>query len=332
MLAVWLGLLHGLADACAGYGLGWILRHETAIATWILLYNGLGFGYQPMVGWLSDRWRIDRQILAGSVWALGVGLLVLPQSTLTGVVLLGLGSASFHVGAGAIVSRLPAVNRAAGCFTAPGVVGLALGGWLGWLSVSWVAIAIAVGLLLASGIGLRWSLPVRRFATEKPSLSSSEQERALALVLTATAVSSFVWTSGQLLYQQDWVTLIYLAIAAAFAKTVGGWVAQRWGWAITLGGAVIGAAVLIALHSVYAPGIWLGVALLQVTVPYFLTQAWALLPRSPSFATGLSLGLAIVLGGIPAMLGLSVLIQQPLWAIALMMIVIGSLMVPSMAR
>lgn len=331
MLALWLGLLHGLADACAGYGLGWILRHETAIVTWILLYNGLGFGYQPMVGWLSDRWRMDRWVLVASVWSLGLGLLVLPQSTLLGVVLLGLGSASFHVGAGAIVSRLPAVNRAAGCFTAPGVVGLAIGGWLGWHTVPQVAIAIAIGLLLAGGVSLWCPMPVL-MPIIRPFLSETERERALAFILAATAMSSFVWTSGQLLYQQDWGTLMHLAIAAAVAKTLGGWAAQRWGWSITLGVAIAFAVMLTAMHPFYTPGLWLGVALLQVSVPYFLTQTWALLPRSPSLATGLSLGLALVLGGIPAMLGLSAWVPQSLSAIALGVMLFSRLTSPSMVR
>src|SRR5512138_2391302 len=132
-----LGLAHGAADGAAGMLLGSLPRGMALgqVALLVLLYNALAFGAQPLVGLAADRAGRPRAALLAGLLAglllLGAALLAFEAQPRLAVALAGLGSAAFHVGGGAL-ALCATRGRAAGpgLFAAPGVAGLALGGWL----------------------------------------------------------------------------------------------------------------------------------------------------------------------------------------------------------
>src|SRR5947208_3351510 len=78
------------------------------------------------------------------------------------VILSGVASAFCHVAGGAIALQLPRVERALGWLSAPGVIGLTLGGWLGSTQgelAPWVALLPMALLGGCLALRDRWPQP-----------------------------------------------------------------------------------------------------------------------------------------------------------------------------
>jgi FSR family fosmidomycin resistance protein-like MFS transporter len=105
--------------------------------------------------------------------------------------------------------------------------------------------------------------------------------------------------------------LLLMAVAAAAGKILGGALADRIGWRRWVVGALLLAAPLLALGARSLPLLLLGVALLQSATPVGLALSAQLLPHRPATAAGLALGLAIAIGGFPALGGLGPAVAAP---------------------
>jgi MFS transporter, FSR family, fosmidomycin resistance protein len=129
---VLLSLAHGIADAAAGLLIIRLAMSPSITAgLTIFTYQLLAFGTQPIVGLIIDRHHRARSGVILSLLATAVGLLCRSISPSLTILLAGLGSAAFHVSAGSIVAVTAKKSIVPfGWFTAPGVVGLALGGTL----------------------------------------------------------------------------------------------------------------------------------------------------------------------------------------------------------
>jgi FSR family fosmidomycin resistance protein-like MFS transporter len=304
---LWLGLAHGVADGAAGWLLGQCLLHQppATAASGILLYNALGFGGQALVGPLVDRYHCPRATTLAALVLLTLALVI--PSPLPALALAGLGSACFHPGAGAIATRLATGRTTAlGIFTAPGILGLTFGTGAG--VANWpLALPIGIALLtLALGIGL--SSPATRAKNSPPTRIAQEdaqgvtaslrswQEGMLVLLLGAIAVRSALWLILQIVHQQAMGALITLGIAAALGKWLGGYGRDRLGSRRWLLGALVGAA--LCLPWPHLPLQALGVALLQSTVPLAWQAVIQCLPQQRATAAGLTLGLAVAIGGL----------------------------------
>jgi hypothetical protein len=124
----------------------------------------------------------------------------------------------------------------------------------------------------------------------------SWQEGMLVLLLGAIAVRSALWLILQIVHQQAMGALITLGIAAALGKWLGGYGRDRLGSRRWLLGALIGAA--LCLPWPYLPLQAVGVALLQSTVPLAWQAVIQCLPQQRATAAGLTLGLAVAIGGL----------------------------------
>ncbi|MBW4521329.1 MAG: hypothetical protein KME16_16725 [Scytolyngbya sp. HA4215-MV1] len=324
-----MGLSHGVADAAAGFLLG-ILPHQTSwqqTSLLILLYNLLAFGHQPIAGIVTDRWQCPR----AAVWV-GLGCLVLavllsqyqPQGA---IMLAGIGSAAFHVGGGALATlSTPHQTLGAGLFTAPGVVGLAIGGALGIANDSAQGTLILL-LLSCSGALLACKLPTISYSCEidhpkafqfpaknqnpKSQIQNLEfvdRDWLLLVLLSAIALNSVVWTGFQFLLLGKTSVLVAVAIAAAIGKLGGSILAEWWGWRRWSISALILAIPLLVLGESHLVTLLPGVALLQSTVPVTLTATVCLMPHQPATASSLALGLAIIVSGILVLGGVSVML------------------------
>jgi FSR family fosmidomycin resistance protein-like MFS transporter len=239
------------------------------------------------------------------------GLLVSPLNAPAAVTLAGLGSGCFHVGGGALAlcaTRGRAVGP--GLFAAPGVVGLALGGYLAISGAAspwpWLALLIAVGAAIAA-LG-QPALPYTG-GTDEPAFE--RHDLIMIALLVGIALRSLVWTTLQYVLEARLDVLLVLALAAAVGKVLGGLLADRFGWRrwtlLALGSAA--ATLTAGADNLYV--LMLGVALLQSATPGALAATLRLLPRQPATAAGLGLGLAIAAGGLPLMVGWGGALRSP---------------------
>ncbi len=310
-----MGICHGIADATAGFLLGSLVNTTSLEQTsWlIIIYNILGFGYQPVAGMYTDKFQCPRQATLLGLLSLLASLVVVGWQPQLAVALAGIGSAAFHVGGGSLaLSATPNRTTGQGIFAAPGVVGLAVGGALGLEGYSFtMPLILFLGVMIALVTVIK--LPrLAKIEVDKPELPMSEEYDWVMLVLiTAIALISTVWTSFQFLLQAHLIFLIALAIAAAIAKILGGIIAEYWGWQAWIVTS-LSLAILLLLWGQENPlTLLISLGLLQSTVPITIAATGRMMPNQPATAAGFALGLAILIGGIPVVAGLNIVSENP---------------------
>lgn len=305
LLPTTLGLAHGVADGAAGLLLGRLPRTFSLgeVAVLVLLYNVLAFGCQPVVGLLTDHLRRPRLVALGGLGLLAAGLLVSPLWPVAAVALIGLGSASFHVAGGAL-ALCATRGRAtgAGLFAAPGVIGLALGGYLAIATAAPLWPFLVLLALLAAAVAALGA-PALPYAEVSSEPAFERHDLIMLVLLAGIALRSLVWTTLQYVFAARVDLLVMLALAATLGKVLGGVLADRFGWQRWTLLALGGAAALLTAGQGSLPLTLLGVGLLQSATPAALAATLRLMPRQPATAAGLGLGLAIAAGGLPLMLG-----------------------------
>lgn len=295
---------HGFGDFNAGVLLAALGQRTGAdLVTLYLLYNVLAFAGQPLAGVLCDR-------LGGMRWWFGLGgllsagsLLVAEGNPVMAVVCAGVASAFYHSAGGALAWELGGRRTlAAALFSAPGVVGLAVG--LG------VGSGLDYGQRLIGGGGLVVSLAmlavVLRGAEQGEKSSDTVHRRGFGLmgsavgwlIVIAIAARSFAWSAGQqAIFPVDYA--VGLAVAAAIGKAMAGVLADR-----------VGAGKIAVLALAVAAGFMVGgkadarwffpaVVALQAATGPMMTLIFNEWPRYPALASGLAQGLAIALGAVP---------------------------------
>lgn len=266
-----------------------------------LLYNALAFACQPLVGWLIDEDAMPGGGLGLALGSLATGFVLCALGQPLGLVPAACGSALFHAGAGALAGR--GGPRAASSFTAPGVLGLALGTAAGlWgLPASWGLMPLAALLLVCARVFAAGELPLGRSC----ALPSASLPGVLMLILlTAMAMRSLVWDGCQLLLQARPEAILLLGTGAAAGKLAGGPLAERWGWRRTASLSLLLAIPALVAGSRSLALLTLGAAALQLSTPITLCLAVRLMASRPATAAGLALGLSLALGGLPLLLGL----------------------------
>ena len=218
----------------------------------------------------------------------------------------GAGSAAFHVGAGALTLRAcGGRSDAAGLFAAPGVIGLAIGGALA-VSGHYLYAPFFVSLLAFAFLIQAWPIPPRETSVSKPTKEPIFESHDWIMIglLTAVALRSLLWTSFQFASAGQITALIALGVAAGIGKIIGGFAAERLGYRRwTLLSLLVGAP-LLAFAGKKLALLLPGVALLQSSTPCSIAAMARLLPTRPATATGLVLGLAVALGGLPTLLAI----------------------------
>lgn len=312
-------LLLGLAHACADAATGWLLFSEQPLAQALLLfvlYNGLAFVLQPALGAWLDRKQHYLQAVVGSLLLLALALLLKHHLPLWVVVLVAaLASACFHAAAGAIALSGAAVLRQTAVFTAPGVLGLALG-TAAALGHWQLQPGLSLGLALLS-LGLLKCYPLNSPGkskvpgpqtepkwSEQPALLPQDLRDLLLLAVVLTiALRSFLWSAYQQVLAGKVEMLLLLGLGACCGKLLGGLLAHIWGPRVIVW-STVGLALPCLLWGSQQPLLlFFGVGALQMSVPYSLSLLARLLPEHRATAAGLGLGFALALGGLPFFLG-----------------------------
>ncbi|MCL2783804.1 MAG: hypothetical protein FWD80_07565, partial [Propionibacteriaceae bacterium] len=168
-------VVHGVGEFLTALTLFSLFTIGHATGGEIVIYSVLAFGCPSLIALLAYGRRLGKQTegrigLTGTV-LMAAGILAAPLSW-AAVVLLGVGSATFHIAAGTATLKMPNRGTAVGVFESTGAVGLALGGVLGadvWhtMAVSYWSYVAAAVLIVGGFVVLIWGT-----AHELPGLSA----------------------------------------------------------------------------------------------------------------------------------------------------------------
>jgi MFS transporter, FSR family, fosmidomycin resistance protein len=310
ILALLLGLAHGVSDAAAGLLIVQASTLDTQNAlVMVLLYNGLAFGLQPIAGWILDRLGAAQRGAALGLVCTSLGLALGWFDLRLGLLFAGVGSSFFHAGGGGTAIRItPGKASAPGVFSAFGVLGLVIGAQLAF-NFSLPTMGI-MALILVTFAVILWLFKgnISTDTTEKTSSFPSLEMLALIIVLVAAVgLRSLVWTGLSAQVEGYTRAALWLALAAATGKLLGGFAADRLGWLrYALAALMVSLALLITSWGSWPENVTLvflaGVLLLQSVTPLSLALIGRLMPRWPALAASLVLGTGLVAGGLPLML------------------------------
>jgi FSR family fosmidomycin resistance protein-like MFS transporter len=293
---------HCLVDAaCAALVFGLVWQHQLAARDYFLLaiaYNVVAFALQPLCGLVCDKVKNSPAIAACGIFLTGLSIILSPLNPVVAVCCAGLGNGFFHVAGGA-VSLQVAPRRAAFCglFVAPGALGIALGAFLG--SNGPVAEWPFAGLLaLAAAAVMLTRAPEARVDAQPKSLDVKWPVLVGTLLLFSVLVRSLAGFGAGAPWKDDKLVLFLIVCAAFAGKGLGGIIADRFGWVAASTAALLASAPLLAFGSFHPAIVIAGMFLLQTTMPVTLAALYALLPRKPSFAFGLTC-LALIMGAAP---------------------------------
>lgn len=297
------GLLHGLNDFTAGFMLANYTFHHNYSKSFLLIvvYSIIGFGGQLPVGfWVDYKKQIKPFAIASLVLLpLAIGTYFIDAGA--GIILSGIASAFVHVTGGTVCLQVHDNKTGPlALFTAPGVLGLTIGGLLGMLSVYSLWFVLVLVIVVAYLI-LKNNLPAYKTPEQKQSELDAHDWLMLGMLLIM-CFRSFIFDVINHVAQQYPNGILIIGISAFAGKIIGGFVADKIGWKkfvyITLPIALV--LFQFGKENIYA--LAFGIACLQSSVPITLFLMSRSLPIYPATATALSVGTSIALAGLPVYL------------------------------
>ncbi len=296
---------HGLIDAaCAGAVFSVFSKNFLTYQDFfygIIVYNGIAFGGQFLLGLLVDKYRAPRVTAIIGCIFVAISFLFLNIWTPLVFVLAGIGNALYHLGGGTVSLNLtPGKTSAPGIFVAPGALGLFLGTFLGKAgNFNFILFAI---LLIVTAV-LIYFIKLPKIDYDRKKLVTSEKNEniwdgILLLILFSVAVRSLVGLAAAFPWKTDFNLLVCLTIAVVLGKAFGGILGDKFGWMrVGIGALVLSIPFMIFGENIPILGI-VGAFLFQMTMPITLVVLAGIFPGRPAFAFGLTC-LALIVGAIP---------------------------------
>lgn len=319
-----LGLAHGVSDCTAGLLLGSLSSEQSiySIVVMVMLYNLLAFGAQPLAGLIIDKLKSPKPAVLIGLAAMSSAILLFYVNPFASVILAGLASALFHTGGGALaLCSVPGKASGVGLFSAPGVAGLAFGGYLAVNGIFPAAFMLVLLLILFAAVYMLKS-PGLPYDFKSNDAEFDKHDFVMLVLLLAIALRSAVWNIFQHLEHDVIQNLILISLAAAGGKIFGGYAGDYFGWKRYSYTALLTAMPLLILgeYSIYF--LLPGIALLQSVTPVMVSAIYKNIKKLPATAAGLSFGLAIAAGGIPFAAGAEIKNYPPPLIIAGLMIIV----------
>jgi len=304
LLALALG--HGLNDFIAGFLLAKSV--EAAPALWgislFAIYSALAFGGQVPLALLIEKKKNYRAWALLAFALMGCAIALQHVSMIAAIIVSGFASALYHVAGGALSIQLPkAKTFSAGIFSAPGVIGLTLGGFfIGKMEFDLLWLLPA--LLLFAFFVFR----LKRFQAKENVSEKSPAEKTpgfevhdgiMLLLLLVIALRSAIWDIYQVVYYESPQWMLWIALAAAAGKALGGLLAERYDKVNYLGASMFSSIVLLQFSEKHPAFLLAGIALLQSTIPACVMLVSRFLGGQYGMSNAIVLGLAIVIGAFP---------------------------------
>lgn len=295
------GLLHGINDWIAGY----LLMHysftnpgkESFIA--LVIYVILAFGGQLPLGIIVDKLKKIKIFGQLSILLLIIATTLSIQFVFPAIIIAGIASAGIHVIGGTICLQ-QSENKITllGIFTAPGVAGLALGGFCGALPPDWMWLTLVLIFILFFQISKKgW--PAYIFKKETPANTPDTHDAIMIILLFIMTLRSFIFDMINQFSTQIEYGLLILGLSAFCGKIIGAVMADKIGWKNWL---YISLPLAFIFFEIGRESIWalgFGIACLQSSVPLTLQLMYKCLPSYPATASAMSLGTVIALAGLP---------------------------------
>lgn len=302
-IATLFGALHGCNDFIAGYMLSSLSVSSKDVSLnsiAFLVYSLIAFGGQLPAGIIVDKFKKVKLFSLFSIAGMILAVALFYINIFAAILFSAFASAFIHVCGGAACYLSDNKNSTlAGIFTSPGVVGLIIGGIVGATSFSYfyvLAILLLVLLFMMSKI----DIPSYEQLEQQESKSILEAHDFFMLVLLmAIAFRSLIWNVMHMMCFSDDTWLIAIAISAFSGKLLGGYITSKVDWKKFVFVSMILSALLLNFGKNELPIFCMGVALLQSAVPVTLLLMQQYMKKSPAIAAGLSLGISIVLAGLP---------------------------------
>ncbi|MEU5883860.1 MFS transporter [Spirillospora sp. NPDC047279] len=293
-----------------------------AVSGFVLAASLLSSVVQPLFGVLTDRWSLPWMVPAGTLAAgLGVALIGVAGTyplTLAAIALTGFGVAAYHP-EGARLARAVTRGDHVGMswFSLGGNVGFALAPVIATPVLAAGGLAATPVLVVPALLGTLVTLPLlgRRTATgatARPGRDDWPAFRLLSAVVILRSIAYVGLSSFLALFVQERVhpgdtaggAALFLLFAGGAAGTVlGGRLAARWGRIRTIRRAYAVAVPAVAgVALVPGPALYgfVLVAAIALYVPFSLhiTLGQDYLPGRVGTASGVTLGLAVSVGGV----------------------------------
>ncbi len=301
VLPVTLGVAHGVSDCSAGLIMGSLTNSISiyGVGSMVLLYNVLAFGAQPLAGILTDKLKNPKLAVLTGLFLMAVAVIMYFINPFAAVLFAGLASAIFHVGGGALaLCSTPDRSSGAGLFSAPGVAGLAIGGYLA-VSDIFPSVIIVVLLSALAVFVFALKVPILPYNATRQENEFEKHDFIMLILLLAIALRSAVWNIFQHIEQGEITNIILISLSAAGGKIIGGYAGDIIGWRRYSFSALLLAIPLLILGETSIYFLLPGIALLQSVTPIMVTAIYMNMKRLPATSSGLTFGLAIAAGGLP---------------------------------
>ncbi len=299
------GLLHGLNDFTAGYMLANYTFHNNYSSSFLLIviYAIIGFGAQLPVGFWMDHTKKIKPFAIAACTILPLAIAGYFFDGTTGILLSGIASALVHVTGGTVCILTCSSQSAASksgplaLFTAPGVLGLTLGGIAGNFSVHILWLVLIVVLLLSYLI-FKNHLPVYQSGPKKEQALDVHDWLMLGILLLM-CFRSFIFDIINTVAQQYPNGILIIGISAFAGKIIGGFTADAVGYKRFVYISLPAALLLLQFGKENIYALAAGIACLQSSVPITLLLMCRSLPLYPATATALSVGTSVAFAGLP---------------------------------
>jgi len=291
-----LGIGHGINDCIAGFIIGSLFyQHYTPLQLGIftLLYNILAFGGQLAIARLVEVLFLPKKYLLVTFVFLLFSLLFLNFAPGLAILFSGIASALFHVTGGMEAMRADDRSIGIGIFASPGIVGLIAGGWLAYVHVDFipVAVVLCVAFILAVLFFYKSNTIALNEAREQAALE--KHDLIMCVLITVISLRSCVWDIVQLVQQGNYMWLMIIAIAAMCGKIVGSVLADKIGHKRYSLVALLLSIPFLTIFKKHLLSLCIGVFLLQSTIPATTVMILQQVKRRPGVAISLSFGVSV---------------------------------------
>jgi len=268
------------------------------VAIGFLIYNVLAFGGQYFAATFLEKVSNIKPIITTCA-LFNVAAVALfhwiPQLSL---VLAGCASAVYHVAGGSACIR---ENKAApiGVFAAPGIVGLAIAGYLSYLKIDiWLFLSIVcmafVGLVQLIQFP---SLDKRsKVEEENDHRVIDTHDVLMILLLGIISLRSAVWNVFQVIHEHNYTWLLAIAVSAFIGKILGGWISDKVGWKLYSLASLIVAMPLVSFFKDEIVLFCIGIGLLQSAIPANTAMMIAYCKGRKERGIAFSFGAAVIIG------------------------------------
>ena len=174
-------IFHALVDfCCAAIVYSYVGKIDVEeLLKIVLLYNGIAFGIQPIIGFISDKTGFVRNYAITGCGIIAFSFLFL-KMPFVAVSVAALGNAFYHIGGGSAILKISeGKSLLSGIFVAPGAIGLFFGAFL-WkipsFKLFWLSGLMIAGMIIISP----FLVSLMNFETTFAAWTSSPNPKAIA--------------------------------------------------------------------------------------------------------------------------------------------------------